>query len=245
MKLRSGLSERSVAHISRPAYSESSVGGNMSSYGPRRYKKRNYKRRPYRRNNAYSLAKKAYSGVRALQKKEETKKHQVTLSSITDVLASGHMLAMHLIAQGDLGGARDGNKISPYALLLTFQWLGDALQTNDIFRTIVFRDKQQKDSADPVPLDVLEETSSLSLYNIDNHQRFKILYDECFTGSNDTNIQLSFVRKLRIKLSLPIIYGGAAATNIIKNGLYLFVISNATGNYPKFEYTWRLLYNDS
>lgn len=211
-------------------------------YGKYRSRRRySYKRR--RGGSALKKATTALRKVRKLEKKQETKTHYIALFTQSNVTTAGVVGNIGFVAQGD--ATRDGNKISPYLLRITLHWLGDAAGVDDVYRSIIYWDTKTVKGATAAVTDVLMEANSLSMLKHDNRGRFIILYDQCFTGSNDASVRLSFIAKLRIKLNKSILYDGPLASDIVKNGLYMIHITNTSANHPDLSYTFQLDYNDN
>lgn len=206
-------------------------------------RRRGRKRR--RTGSALGIAKKALSKVRHLERKTESKAKDYTYTVIAGVSTSGFVTNLSLIGQGDTREDRDGNKISPSMLSLNFQWLGDASATSDMYRVIVFRDRRQVVATTPLMLEVLVQSNPLSQFNYGFKHRWKVVYDEVFTGANDAAIRLSFTRFVKIRLNLPMRWSAGTDTSIVANGLYMLVISNLAANLPEFGFTGRLHYTDS
>ncbi len=208
----------------------------------RRYK-RGYKRKRYG-SSSYSIAKKALSKVRKLEKKQEVKFISMPLTTIAAVPIAGDVRSISSIAQGDLVSTRDGDKISPFFFSLRYHWSGTAAAVDGVYRTIIFVDKRQVVSTIPTVAAVLEQTSPFSQYNGQNRGRFKILYDQVFTGTNDVALQQNFTGVISRKMSGNMMYTGAAATSWTQNGLFMINITNLAANQPAFLFTFRLYFND-
>lgn len=206
------------------------------------FRRRGRKRR--RTGGASFVARKALSEVRKLKRKVETKMVDKASQSFANVLVAGQIATLCDIAQGNTRQTRDGNKITPSSLLIMYNWQGATADVSGVYRLIVIRDKQQIQGTTPAVLDVLQTTTALSLYNEDFKSRFSIKYDQMWTGANDTNIHLNFAGRIRIKLTLPMLYGTASAADITKNGLYIIAISTLASNGPNLVFHTRLRYTD-
>ncbi len=189
--------------------------------------------------------KKVMKRVRKLEKRAEVKKDDRALNSFGLVLNTGQVQNWCDIAQGDDRDERDGNKITPFRLTIRFNWLGQAASTAEVYRLIVFQDRQQVVATTPTVAQVLQSSGALSLYNEDFLKRWKILYDNMWTGANDANIRLSFIGLITIRGLLPIIYATGTGTDVTKNGLYVLAITNVASNAPTLVYSSRLFYYDS
>lgn len=180
-----------------------------------------------------------------MKRRQEIKRDDKALISFGLVLNTGQITSLCDIAQGSGRDERDGNRISPISLLVRWNWLGQAASTAEVYRIIIFRDKQQVLSTTPTVAQVLQSNGALSLYNEDFLSRWKILYDNMWSGANDANIRLSFIGVMRIKLTLPMIFAAVGDDTISKNGLYILAITNVASNAPTFVYSTRLSYYDS
>jgi len=191
------------------------------------------------------MAKKALSKVRKLERKQEVKSFDITLTTIVDVSTVGDVRNLALITQGDARVERDGNSIAPFFLKIRYHWFGVAADTFGVFRTIIFRDKRQIDTTVPAVLDVLTQGHPLSQTNYTHRNRFKILFDQTFTNANDAAIIQNYSGVINIKLNLKMAWSGAATTAINQNGLYMINITNLAAAQPDFLFTSRLFFNDN
>ncbi len=207
--------------------------------------KRRYSRKRGRYGNASSIARKALSKVRKLEKKQEVKMFDINLTTIVTIGTAGDIRSLALIAQGDGRDARDGNAISPFFLNLKYQWQGVAASTLDMYRTLIVRDLRQIASTVPAVLDVLQEAHPLSQLRFDTRKRFKILYDMTYTAPNDATVALSYSASVKMQLKKTMTFSGAASTTIETNGLFMINLSNLAANQPQFRFTSRTFYNDN
>ncbi len=208
----------------------------------RRFKKR---KRTKGSHTAYHLASQAMTRVRKLERKAEVKVFDVNLNNTATVGAGVVINTMAEVVQGDAINQRDGLQISPFFLKVNFQWRGVAASVFDVYRVLIFRDKRQVASSTPALLDVLNEDAPLSRLANANRRRWKILYDEIFTSHNDANIVLSFVRVLKIKLTLKMLFSGAGGGTRTTNGLFMIIVTNRlTTDRPLFRFDSRIFYND-
>lgn len=201
-------------------------------------------RKKRKRKSTWTTARQALKRVRKLEKKVEIKVFDHGFTTIANVPAAGDIRNMALIAQGDGINQRDGNKISPIGLNIRYHWVGDAASTQDVYRLIIFRDKQQVLGTVPPVLDVLTTATPMSQYNVPFSKRFKILHDQIWTNANDANIVQNFVGVINIRLNLGIRWSDNTAAAVTMNGLYMIVQSNLAANFPNFEFTARVFYYD-
>lgn len=215
-----------------------------TSMAMRAFRNRPVARFAKRRRSDSSAGRLALAKVRKLERKQEVKIHDIAVNTLANVSNAGLIRDLALIAQGNTLDARDGDFIAPFLLNIRMNWTGDAAATTGVYRTIVLRDKQQEATVTPSVANVLASTSPLAQFNLLNRNRFKILYDRTFTGVNDAAIRQSWVQIIRLKLTLPMQFRGAATTDIQKNGLYMIVIFNNNANMPDVTFSTRLFYND-
>lgn len=213
-------------------------------------RRRGFKRRRYTRRglsfNYRSDAKQALKIAKRLERKVERKMVEIGVASTAVIGATGIVTRFALIAQGDGISSRQGNHINPTQLVLNFRWIGEPLSTNDVYRTIIFRDNKQILDTDPPVVGVLREARVMSLYALENRRRFRILYDQCFSAPGDAAVTQSFVVKLRLKLTGRMSFQTSVASSILDNGLYMLNISNLAGAFrPTVEFTSRMYYTDT
>ncbi len=207
-----------------------------------RRRKRYYGRKRY--GGASSIARKALSKVRKLERKQEVKFHSIVVTTIANVSTTGDVRSLALIAQGDSRTSRDGNKISPFFLSMRINWIGAVASTADVYRTIIFRDMRQASTVVPTVLTVLSSGTPLSQVNVATHGRWKILYDRTFTSINDAALRAQFSDVIRIKLNKRMGFRGAATTDINENGLFMINITNLAANLPSVVFSSRMFFND-
>ena len=241
-QFRKRVSPRSFSFAERSSLPSASNNVIISSTMSRR---RSRKRRRNGNSSSMHVAKRALKKVKRLERKQEVKIYDIVLTTIAAVDTTGDTRSMSSIAQGDFVSSRDGEKISPFFFQLRINWQGIAAGVDEVYRTIIFQDRRQVLGAIPAVLDVLLEGNPLSLFNKQNRGRFKILYDETFTGISDTALRQSHISLVSRKMSGPIQWNGSSSTAWTKNGLFMINISNATANKPAVTFTFRLFYNDN
>jgi len=207
----------------------------------RRRRRSGFKRR-YTKNPS-TTARLALSKVRKLEKKRDVKMWDSN-GVIMAVTVVGDIRSLADIAQGDAFNKRDGDHVFPFRLKVNAQWTGQTLATIEIYRTIIFIDKLQVSAAIPAVLDVLSDSSPLSMLRASTRTRFKILFDQTYTGTSDSLSRQSYVALVDVRLSMKLSFAGTGATSWNKNGIFMLNISNTSGNDPDIYFRTRLLYND-
>lgn len=119
-------------------------------------------------------------------------------------------------------------------------------------RVIIVQYKKQSSSSTPSLAKILENyaagTGSVwSPYSFTNqfNENFRLLYDKSHAVDPLTNSGVT--REISIPLNFRIAYNGAATTDIEKNGIYMFMLSDsiaATPTKPQISYGMRLAYTD-
>lgn len=186
----------------------------------------------------------------------------------TALTATGDVINLTAIAQGDTGLTRDGNDITlrSIRLLGRMQLTATSAGTVDgsvtqCYRLIIFQDKQQVGDADPAVTDVLLTASIDSVYNYPAvKDRFKILEDQLFTvgkGANRTqygNGDILDVNPHNLWVFPTIkkaMYNGANATDQQKASVYMLLISDALVGLPSStmvlapSLSWQVAFNDN
>lgn len=149
------------------------------------------------------------------------------------------------IAQGDGDGARTGNSILVKGISYNGTISIHPSASISQVRLVVVMDKQQIGDTGPGFGDIYDTGTNLvqSLMNPTTLGRFTVLMDKQFylaQGSRE-----SYTCKGFIPLKNHIRYNGANTTDIQKNGIYLFYLSNEATNTPSLVSTWRLFYHDN
>ncbi len=211
-----------------------------------RKRKRSSSRRGKRQMSGMSIARKALSKVRKLERKVEVKTFDVGLNTIVDVaVAVGSITNLALIGQGDLSTQRDGDGIAPFFFRMNWNWTGPIAFRSGIMRMIIFRDTHQVDGGAPTILNVLTSVTPLSLYNRLLRKRWKVLFDRTFTATQSSSDAFMAVGQMNLRLKLKMRFNGVAGANILENGLYMILVSNVAADKPSFTFQSRVFFNDS
>lgn len=214
------------------------------SYKKKRYTSKTEKCIKYMGGKASMfLAKQAMSGVRYLKGlvNSELFKYEINDTG-NSIDASGTIINLNEIAQGDGDAGRTGNSILAKSLYLNFDFSKHNLATNTYLRMLLFIDKQQISDTYPSVTDVLDTASVLAPLNNATVGRFTILRDMRVV-LNDNRPGIFF--KIYKKLFNHIRFNGGLATDTQKGGVYLLFISNEATNAPTVSFRGRLCYHDN
>lgn len=159
------------------------------------------------------------------------------LSPITNVL--------NQILQGSAVNQRDGIAIKAKSILFRFGISHNSAVQTSTSRVIVYMDKRQIDATVPAVGQVLENDSDVrSPLNFSFAGRFKILYDKLFWTNALTKTQVE--SKFYKRISVPIRYADSTSTSLVKNGIYVIFMNDATpGGCATLNYNYLLSYYDN
>lgn len=188
-----------------------------------------------------STAFKALNLVRKLQRAREVKVHDI-LFNVQDMKLAGTVIPLSDVAQGDTGLLRDGRSLSAFWLSVRWHVFRVTPDADSSFRVIIMRDTRQIDNTAPTVAMILREPHPASQLDLLYRTRFHILYD--FTSYVDNSSFKIRVGAYESKIKVKVDYSGPAAGNVTKNGLYMLIISSEDTDFPQFQFTSRLLYND-
>lgn len=130
----------------------------------------------------------------------------------------------------------------------------DDITTESILRCIIVYDMQANGAA-PVITDVLKSSAPLSQLNLNNRDRFKVLYDKHYIigKTNNTATQAVsnghnlFQFKKFIRLRHEVLFSGTtAAIGSIQTGslYFIFLSSTAAGSSPNITWSSRIRFED-
>jgi hypothetical protein len=173
---------------------------------------------------------------------------------------TGTLQCLNLIQQGSSGNNRTGRQVKLEHLRLNMFFQAANNEPNDLFRVIVFIDKESR-GANPVVGDVLTNTTFgfgaiLSSHNFDNvPTRFKILHDEVITPVATVSVSATnalwnepiYHRLMHIPLSHLVHYYNTSAGTIadIDSGALFFLVYGAQStNAGLVEFDSRMVFRD-
>lgn len=225
----------------------------MPYYGRRR--RRTFRRRRYKKSSrpnyttigaAKFLAKRAYQGVRYLKGLVNSEMFKFDNSFNSTVSTSPGSLNLVGIGQGDDENQRQGNSILARYLHLRFDITIHASATNTFLRMVLVCDKQQTADTSPTFSDIFD-TSTVSAVigplNKNTVGRYSIMFDRVFKLDNQAHPNI--FKKMYFKLYRHVRYNGTATTDVQKNGMWLFYVSNEATNTPTLTLQSRIGYHDN
>lgn len=181
-----------------------------------------------------------------------------TVNTPSSVVSNaGLVTCLTNVAQGDDINNRTGNAITARSLNLRILASGNAQNTINYMRVIVFMDKDNQGS-NPAPGDVLQtvgsQVSIISPLKIANLGRFQILYDRVCTFDHQVDYTVGTANndpvgacnlKLYKRMRTPLRFTGSSGTNIFHNAIFLLVLSDVASNDPVYTFYSRIGYNDA
>ncbi len=225
---------------------------------PRNYKRYTYKNRRsgyynkqgkrrgnifYRRarNKTYWMAKKALSLLNV-----EKKNHDLVGQITPGTTASIQQITN--IPQGDTTITRDGGQVRLTSLDLKYTVKMNTSATRSFVRVILVQDKQTNQAIFTLA-DLLEDATAsdniVSMLNLNNKYRFKILYNEVIeiddfgTQNKYRHIHKKLDMRLRFDASTPSI------ADLTSNSLALVFINDEATNFPTINFFNRVRYIDN
>jgi len=212
------------------------------------YKKRVYRRKYVKRASSASAGVKALKLVKQIKRvsKPEIKFRDHKNSSIATY--STATVPMHVgIGQGPTVNQRLGDSIKPLRLSGYLELNANDTASTSQLRVIFFRGKKENGFV-PAWNDVFDSSSSDSIayqYNWWNRSQYTILSDKMYSFSQANVIQ-RFV-KISLRLSGTVKYERESNNVSEDGGIFMIVLggSNASEEYPDYEYSFRLTYTDT
>lgn len=183
----------------------------------------------------------------------EIKSEDVNTANASPILLTeaGSIANLAQIGQGNGQAQRVGQQITAKKLHMRY-WLEDNGGSH-VARIIIVQYKKQSSSSTPSLAKILENYSagtgsawSQLSYTNQFKENFRLLYDK-FHAVDTTGGPSTVAREFTIPLNCKIAYNGTQTTDIEKNGIYMFMLSDSTvasGAGPKMHYGARLDYTD-
>lgn len=207
-------------------------------------RKRGGYRRFKKRYMSYSrMAYTAYKGVRMLKGLVNVEKKLFTNSGFSgNPSNTGYITVLNTINAGDDVAERNGNSILAKYMTGKIYITQNSSATNTVVRCIIFQDLANQSST-PSVASVLEAVNPASPMNVDNVDRYWILYDRMITLSTGgkTMVPLNIFRRLNFHCK----YDGTGGTDYEINAICMLLISNEPTNTPTVTGYWRLAYYDN
>jgi len=217
------------------------------------YKKRNgYKRPGYRRCGKMVIgdAQKALAMAKYLKNIVNVEFKHITneQTALTMAITAGTIVQLTNLSQGDTTLTRDGSQIKAVSIQIDYFIKGHVDELGTAARLMLVHDKQTNQAAyasSDLLHDVTINDVVVSPRNLDNTQRFSVLYDKThIMGNNGSNISRgSFYKPLQIKLR----YDGNDGTiaDLTQSSLSLFVCSSVVANPPIMTASIRIRFVDN
>lgn len=182
----------------------------------------------------------------ARQLNVEYKEHNVqfTGNTISQTLTIQNL---NLIDQGTTDITRIGRQIKITRVNIKGVFAINASATMTFVRVLVLIDKQVNQatfSASDLLFDTSANDNCVSLINLDNKGRFKILYDKIIALSPSNAVGKFNYNKM---MNLPIVYDntGNGVADLTQKSLYLCFVSNEATNTPAVTLHARVRYVDN
>ncbi len=217
---------------------------------PRKYKKKKNKMPP----KQYSLnwykwkAVQAYDVATAVRKLVNVEKKKLDLSHSGNILSSTTSARLNFtaIATGDGPNQREGNSIKVVRLYGkgTIRVNSASTSTASNLRVVIIRDNQQIADTTPTWTDIYALADHNSLLNTATVGRYSVLWDRRYTVSNQ-NGSPGRAFEFNIPLQQHVRYNSTASTDIQKNGMYMFAISDESVNGVDLSVQARTTYIDN
>lgn len=223
-----------------------------------RYRRRRFNRRRRGRGRrvmprlsslqrALYMAQMAWRGVRYIKGLVNSEKYANDVSITSAIPATGTVVALTDIAQGDTDITRTGNSIFVRSVFLRGSLTSSADDaTGTVVRIILFSDTQQTSDTAPSAASVLSGVDIDAPLNRTTAGRYNIMWDMMFNMplQSDSGVNIRQVKRFQ-SLRHHVRYNGAASTDIQKNGIYLLLLSNQATNTPTPNLTARVMYHDN
>jgi len=167
--------------------------------------------------------------------------------------STGSIGFINAIAQGDDVQSRIGRQIICKWLELDGMVQGAQATGNaNLCRLMVVWDKANNSSIGPAVTDILDAASSIAGYNLNNRERFIMLFDKTWTTAQYTATaslgETVFPIKVKVPINAKTTYSGTTATigAIASGALIVFTIGNqAAGAGGQFQLHSRLRFTDA
>jgi len=169
--------------------------------------------------------------AKATQKESEVKNYDG--SFLDSSLASATVLHMTSIAGGNTNNTRIGDRIKVTRLQGLIKYTINYLSVmNGNFRTIIFQDKQQVAGTLPALTDLLDSSSTNSLYRVVTSDRFRVLYENRTTlnlnvADKDTTSEL-IPFDIKLPAGITVEYSNSGSGDIVRNGIYVVVFGDTS-----------------
>lgn len=189
---------------------------------------------------------KALRMVKAIKRTYKPEYKKIDLGAVTTTagfIPTGAVL--HGVAQGDSNITRNANKILVKSISMKgYVQHNNTATIGQMVRIWIIQDTQQVGDTTPVAGDIWQVAASsvTSPLNRDSVGRFKILWSKSYIVDPSSEMkQISMYKRL----TLPIRYNGTTASDIQKNGIYVFIASTDDTNKPSVVTNIRVNFIDN
>ncbi len=203
-----------------------------------------------RRRKKKFVKRKVNSGVKALKMVKEMKRAietkvaetGIASTTITDVGIVTHRIG---ITQAAGQSSRDGVKILVKSFSFTMICKQDLTVDDANIRIMVLIDRQQVLATVPTLAQILH---LVNIYSYRNHvffSRFGVLYDNIITLNKVRSDTVKIQRTFFFKKGLIQMWSDDLPANIIKNGIYVLLLSDRAANPPTVVRNYRMTFQDA
>lgn len=210
----------------------------------RRFVRRGYgRRKPWykRRYNAMEIAGKAWEGVKYLRELLNVEYKYFDTAVSTSISSTATLSHLTAIGQGDTDVTRDGNTCRLKGLNIRHIMALNTLATSSNVRVIVFN---WFDSTTPVAGNILANTgNTTSQLNIENSDKFHILYDKHYSMDNVGCKLLDY--KKYIKLNQKLKFNSTTGNDFENNSIWALFISSEPTNTVGNNFSARVRFIDN
>lgn len=215
----------------------------------------------YRRSTKKRYTKKVPKKVRtyvnkAIHRDVENKILAIGSQVVNPVTSAIYQANLNGLLQGTNVTSRVGNKVTWMGIDIRMLAFPNAtVSTPARLRVILVWNRQTNGALLPAP-SLLQDSSAqvniISPFNYVTRSRYKVIYDKVFvlhyggdqTDSRDARM-INIKKKFKAKPSTEYIGTGNSISDIAKNSLELFIMSDVATNPPYVNYTGRCLFEDA
>ena len=212
-----------------------------------------------RRGTSAPLRTGGFYGVSSVRGRNELKTID-TGPTTTNVTSTATLTLLNGVATGTDYTNRIGRKIRMRNLYIRY-WMApeDNTCNDNVVRCMIVYDNQTNGAA-PNITDILNSSSVVEQLNLNNRDRFKVLWDklfilgavsniatQAFSNGHNTYSGKKFI-KLPLKGAMEALFGGTGSTvgSIQTGSIYLVLLAVATaGGSANFQYTTRIRFEDA
>lgn len=195
-------------------------------------------------NSAYKLAVQAAKDIWYIKGLVNSEMFHTNLTGSTTITATGGVLHLTALAQGDTSSGRTGNSVLFRNLLQRFRITLSPSAATTYVRFMLVQDNQQIGDTSPTISDVLESVDVLSPLATATQGRFKVLQSKVISLDN-VKTKTHLTQKYK-DMRHHVRFNGPSNTDIQKGGIYFMYVSDqAVGTSPTLDYNFKLGYRDN